>query len=179
MRIDTSKPMSVSSTVSEGLAPRARRMPSSSRSSRPRRAINWAAISSAANSAMQPNTPSAMEIGFSERSALATTGTSAWSVAITPAGMRVLTSRSTAGTVAAPPVVWIPKTRAPVNVCPFCVSNSRANAGVRGRIVGRMSTSSCTISEFKTARPTSFRSTRSAGATALVPKPGRLCCAFE
>ena len=63
---------------------------------------------SAASTAMAPKTPSAKEIGFSERSALALTGASAWSVEMTPAGVSAVTSRSTAGTVAAPPSVSIP-----------------------------------------------------------------------
>ena len=51
-----------------------------------------------------------------------------------------------------------------------------ASAGMN---VGRMSTSSSTISELNDARPTIFMFIRSAGGTAFVPNPGRLCCAFE
>ena len=98
IRIDTSKPIRLSSTVSEGWRQgrgecRAHHDPpgtaarSTGRRSEARRGARSA-----------PKTPSAMEIGFSERSALATTGASAWSVAITPVGMRAVTSRSTAGT---------------------------------------------------------------------------------
>ena len=53
------------------------------------------------------------------------------------------------------------------------------NAGVRGRKVGRTSTSSCTISEFSDASPTSFMFIRMAGGTAFVPNPARLCCTVE
>ena len=54
--------------------PRARRIRRSPLSRRNRRAINCAAIRRAATSATMPKTPKAMEIGFNERSALATTG---------------------------------------------------------------------------------------------------------
>ena len=128
---------------------------------------------------MAPKTPSAMEIGFSERSALAATGAKAWSVEMTPGGMSAATSRWTVDTVAAPPVVWIPKTRAPENCSPFRANTSRANAGDSGMSVGSVSTSSSTISELNDPNPTSFRLARSAGGTALVPKPGRLCWASE
>ena len=93
--------------------------------------------------------------------------------------MSAATARSTAGTVATPPFVWIPKMRAPENCSPFRASTSRVNAGDSGISVGSVSTSSSTISEFNVASPTNFRLARSAGGTALVPKPGRFCWASE
>ena len=126
---------------------------------------------------MAPKTPSAMEIGFSALSALATTGARAWSVTWNPRGVRRASSRSTRGTVAVPPVVVMPKVSAPDK--PPCARASRAKAGVSGMNVGSVSTSSSTISEFNEARPTSFMFIRSAGGTALVPNCGSDCWALE
>ena len=76
-----------------------------------------------------------------------------------------------AGTVLGPPDVVMPKVSAP-DRSPTA-SAFRVNAGVSGMNVGRMSTSSSTISELMDARPTSFMLIRSAGGTAFVPKFGK------
>ena len=47
----------------------------------------WVAIRRAARSATPPNTPRAMAIGLSARSAFAATGAVAWNVDCTPTGM--------------------------------------------------------------------------------------------
>ena len=122
------------------------------------------AMRTAARSAIAPNTPSAMEIGFNALSALATTGARAWSVDLEAGGVRRPTSRSTSGTVLAPPVVVMPKVSAPekLPMCQRLAGEGRRKGDERRKV----STSSSTISEFNEARPTSFMFTRSAGGTA-------------
>jgi hypothetical protein len=134
----------------------------------------WVAMKMAARRATTPKTPRAMAIGLSARSAFAATGAVACTGAITPRGIRLVTSDSTAATSRLPWSVCIPKMTAPEKFSPLCASNSLESAGVRMMNVGTRSISSSTISELRLAKPTSLALKRMSGGTFAVPISGSL-----